>query len=848
MSKINFSPRLHQQNAIENAVNYFKVYDRGQLHMACGTGKTLTSLWIAKALKYHKIVILLPSLQLQEQSLNIWMKEAKYFDFELLAIGSDKSFSKKYNVDTTTDVIEIEYFLRKQGPRIIFSTYHSFHKLIEASGIEHSFDFGIIDESHNTAGNKEKKFSKLFLGDNNLIIKKRLFMTGTPKFFENGAFVSMDNEELYGKIIYNLSTDEAIKESILTNYKILVMYISENFIINQENIKQPVVLKNNKANIPLNYIALKSYVEKAVQQYGIKKILSFHNSKELANSFSKILNSILIKAYSVSSTQNMFKRNEIVDSFKKDEVSCICNPRIMLEGFDLPQIDSILFADIKKSKHDISQAIGRALRRAPQKKLSYILLPILINSEGIINKKDYNIYSEMLASMALNDVRVYNQFAFGAGTKPIIELVNPLDFTEKQVKELHDSLSVRVWKKIKRSNFISYIQLKALIKMKNITSIYQYQYFFDTCNGILQNNLLIPRRPNRFYNEWESWFEVLGYQTEPVLPFVEFKKLMVEKYSFFGINNSKKYYAWAYNKKNFGIEFPRNFPRYPNNYYKEWENWHSLYNRNKKEFLDYIKFKSEVKKFSFLKQSNIDKDYYLWGQNKLLVNEKFPENFPKSPSKYYSEWEGWLIIFEKEKKEMVDYTTFKREILYFKKILNINTSAKYFNWATGKCSYDSPFPNNFPKSPADYFKTEWEGWNKVLLNEKVSYQDFKNQIKYFSEKYGLKSGAEYLKWAKGKLNIGIEFPKNMSKYPSDTYPEWEGWQQIFNKQPVFLNYSEFLISIHFYKQNFGIDTFVKYKKWARNEIKTGVEFPNFLPRYPNEYYKEWNGWRDIFNS
>lgn len=833
---------MHQTEAIVSACNHFQNYDRGQLHMACGTGKTLTSLWIAQKMKAQKIVIILPSLQLQEQSLNIWLQEANYFNFELLAVGSDKTFSKKYNVTTTTIVDEIKFFLQKTGPRIVLSTYQSYERLLNACDESNFFDFGIVDEAHNTAGHNEKKFSRLLLGSEKIPIKKILFMTGTPKFFDGAAFVSMNNESFYGKVIYKLSTDEAIKQNILSDYKLLVMYISEHDLINEDNRNLPVLV--NKKAFPLYYIALKIYVEKAIELYKLKKILSFHNSKARASKFATLLNSDLVKSYSINCSQNISKRIEIVNNFKQDNVSCICNPRIMIEGFDLPQIDSILFADIKNSKQDLTQAIGRALRKFPNKNISFILLPIFVDKNGIINKKDYATYSELLASVALSDGRIYNQFAFGTTETAMVEILPSKIFNNKELKHLYNSLSVRVWKKIKPTNYLSYVEFKQLIETEKITSLHQYSKYFDKTNGLVSNNKMIPKRPNRFYSkEWTSWFEIFGYQTEPILEYSDFKMQMAQFSLKYGINNSKKYFSWAYSNKNFGVDFPKNFPRYPSNFYKKWVSWYELFDNKKKEIINFAGFKEELMKVRHLFKANFEKEYILWSKGLLDTDVKFPENFPITPSKKYKEWEGWSKLFNKQKIVLIDYCTFKELLKFYQETYKINSCHKYFAWANRNAFLEVALPENFPKNPAGVYKKDWEGWPKVFGKTKLSYTEFKESLLYYISLYPINSGQDYLNWAKGKLDIKVSFPHNFPRYPNDVYKEWEGWNNIFGKE--FLKYEEFRVMMGFFKKKYGINSAKKYFDWQKNNINLGVDFPLFFPKYPNSYYKEWKGWQFI---
>ena len=56
-----------------------------------------------------------------------------------------------------------------------------------------------------------------------------------------------------------------------------------------------------------------------------------------------------------------------------DSKGLMTNARCLTEGVDLPAIDCVVFTDPKKSKVDIVQAAGRALRLSPGKKFGYIL-------------------------------------------------------------------------------------------------------------------------------------------------------------------------------------------------------------------------------------------------------------------------------------------------------------------------------------------------------------------------------------------------------------------------------------------------------------------------------------------
>ena len=131
------TPRPHQEEAIRAVVKGFKTEDRGQLLMACGTGKTLTSLWIKEALKPKRTLVLLPSLSLLSQTLREWTATSQQ-QFNWICVCSDKSVAKQdkaadsmiqrvsgLGVPVTSDPKDIQDFLEKEEGGVVFSTYQS---------------------------------------------------------------------------------------------------------------------------------------------------------------------------------------------------------------------------------------------------------------------------------------------------------------------------------------------------------------------------------------------------------------------------------------------------------------------------------------------------------------------------------------------------------------------------------------------------------------------------------------------------------------------------------------------------------------------------------------------------
>ncbi len=222
-TKVKRSPKLHQEEAINAVIEGFKKTDRGQLIMACGTGKTLTSFWIRERLNSGLTLVLLPSLNLVSQTLKEWEKESESLNW--ICVCSDNTVAKDKDewvvnasdlgISVTSDVADIEEFMVNTPDGIIFSTYQSsslIAKAQETFGIP-QFDLAIADESHRCAGKVSSSYA-LILDDAEIKADKRLFMTATPRVLgsrtkkkaedENIEVACMDDESVFGKPFFEL--------------------------------------------------------------------------------------------------------------------------------------------------------------------------------------------------------------------------------------------------------------------------------------------------------------------------------------------------------------------------------------------------------------------------------------------------------------------------------------------------------------------------------------------------------------------------------------------------------------------------------------------------------------------
>ncbi len=253
-------PRSHQTEAIEKTKEYFSdpKNARGKLIMACGTGKTYTSLKIMEALEPKITLFLAPSIALLSQTFREYAQE-KSEPFYASIVCSDDKVGKSKDEDNDDikfselpikastrleDILSVYQKAQKENKRfIIFSTYQSALRIKEAqeAGLN-GIDLIICDEAHRTVGamyssneRDDKNAFTLCHSDENIKAKKRLYMTATPKVYsesskakakeKDNVIYSMDDADTFGEEIYTLNFERAIALDLLTDYKVIILAV-----------------------------------------------------------------------------------------------------------------------------------------------------------------------------------------------------------------------------------------------------------------------------------------------------------------------------------------------------------------------------------------------------------------------------------------------------------------------------------------------------------------------------------------------------------------------------------------------------------------------------------------------
>ncbi|MBX9597063.1 MAG: DEAD/DEAH box helicase family protein [Burkholderiales bacterium] len=460
------SLRPHQLEALNATKKGFTIADRGKLFMACGTGKTFTALKIAESCagKNKRVLFLVPSLALASQTITEWSIETTT-PIHAFAVCSDVDVGKRKaseddiaEVNThdlaypaTTDAKKLAEKNQQQYPdkmTVIFSTYQSIDVINKAQKLYGMADFDLIicDEAHRTtgatlAGEDDSEFVKIH--DNDFIRgTKRLYMTATPRIYidtvkekakENKAeLYSMDDTEVFGTVFYSLKFGEAVEKGLLTDYKVIVLAIDAK----QVSSDMQKYFKSSGGGLDLDDVAKMIGCYKALIKEGLQvndhkpmqRAVSFCKSIAASKDFSKEfglvvdeylaihpeIGNITCQLDHVDGTMNATEKGKKLSWLKENtEDTCriLSNAKCLSEGVDVPSLDAVMFIHGRKSKVDIVQSVGRVMRKAPNKQLGYIIIPVVIpegksSEEELKKNPSYQIVWDVLNALRSHDERL----------------------------------------------------------------------------------------------------------------------------------------------------------------------------------------------------------------------------------------------------------------------------------------------------------------------------------------------------------------------------------------------------------------------------------------------------------
>ena len=407
-------PRPHQIEALDAIDAWADTTDcRAQVVMACGTGKSLVGVWAADRLGAQRVLVLAPTLTLIRQTARTWTRHAAIRRRLLLVCGDARRVETEELADgeelgilRTTDPVAIATALARSEPLLIVATYNSSPAVAKAmSGTTAEFDLAIADEAHRCAG-LESSSHKTILNEQAIRVRRRLFFTATPTIYgtrdkgraanRNVKLASMDDQGRFGRVIHRLSFAEATERGLLCPYQVVVIPVSDDEV--HQLIKQHrIVTPDGDERLDAASLATQIACARAMRRFGCRRMVAFQPGIDQSQRFSvqfPIAAELLpddeapSQALWASHIDGRYMRPaakaQILDRFRADrpdEYRLLSNVKLLQEGVDVPEIDSIAFIDTKRSQASIIQAIGRSVRPAPGKTRGTIVLPVVLRAD-----------------------------------------------------------------------------------------------------------------------------------------------------------------------------------------------------------------------------------------------------------------------------------------------------------------------------------------------------------------------------------------------------------------------------------------------------------------------------------
>jgi superfamily II DNA or RNA helicase len=413
---------------------------RGQVHAACGTGKTIIAAASAKRLvPKGRILVLVPTLDLLAQTVKAWHEAGHKGPAVAVCSLQDDPELWNLKVRSTTNPVQLALW-HGQGPVTIYATYASLGVLAEAfEGVYGQklapVDLAVVDEAHRTSGSMGKAWAGIH--DQSVIpAHRRLYLTATPRIWEERLSrevaegvrdplpremaASMDDERVFGPVLFKLSLASAVSRGLLARYQIIVLELQDP-VVTPERLMGEERRSEEVRGQRLG--ALQAALLHTMQQHDLQTCITFHHRTMEAQAYAEGLERVAAKLHAdqpekypariwadwLCGEHVPERRRGVLGEFGSTAWRAVLsNCRVLGEGVDIRAVDSVALLDPKGAPHDIVQAIGRALRQKPgQGKLASLIVPVFLQPgerpEDMFTSASYRPLVKVLEGLRAHD-------------------------------------------------------------------------------------------------------------------------------------------------------------------------------------------------------------------------------------------------------------------------------------------------------------------------------------------------------------------------------------------------------------------------------------------------------------
>ncbi|MFD9379384.1 Helicase associated domain protein [Streptomyces sp. NPDC059999] len=469
--------RPHQEEAVEAIVRGLDIPPgkriqeaglRATVVAACGTGKTFIAAAAALRLARHgRVLVLLPTLDLLTQTAREWRIAGHTGPAVAVCSLDDDPALWALGVRATTSAPQLGLW-HGRGPVTVYATYASLPVLAEAHEGAYGlpmdvFDLVVVDEAHRTSGSAGKAWADIHHQEV-IPAMRRLYMTATPRIWKERPprsraeqelyeaqveivdeetpgrtrpvrdrlprelACSMDDEAVFGPVVYELSLAAAISRGLLARYQIVVAELTDPVVTPKR------LFSKERREEPLRgqrLAATQTALLETMAAHGLRTTITFHHRTVEAEAFAAGLPRVAARLHAVDPERHpervwagwlcgehegAHRQSVLADFGRRAGRAVLSNCRVLGEGVDIRATDSVALIDPKGSAVDIVQAIGRALRQNPgQGKMATLIVPVFLaedeKPEDMLSSNSYRPLIRVLEGLRAHDEKAVEMLA-----------------------------------------------------------------------------------------------------------------------------------------------------------------------------------------------------------------------------------------------------------------------------------------------------------------------------------------------------------------------------------------------------------------------------------------------------
>ncbi|MEV6131898.1 Helicase associated domain protein [Streptomyces violaceusniger] len=414
---------------------------RGQVHAACGTGKTIIAAASAKRIvPKGRILVVVPTLDLLAQTVKAWSDAGHKGPAVMVCSPLDDPELWDLGVRCTTNPVQLALW-HSEGPVTIYATYASLGVLVEA--FEGAYgqklapvDLAVVDEAHRTSGSMGKAWADIH-DQEKIPAHRRLYLTATPRIWQERPphwevaegvrdalpqemAASMDDEAVFGPVLYKLSLASAVSRKLLARYQIIVLELQDPVVTPERLMGEERHTEEVRGQ---RLGALQAALLHTMEQHNLQTCITFHHRTIEAAAYAEGLERVAKRLHAdqpekypaeiwadwLMGEHVPERRREVLGKFGSTaRRAVLSNCRVLGEGVDIRAVDSVALLDPKGAPHDIVQAIGRALRQKPgQGKLASLIVPVFLqpdeSPEDMFTSGSYRPLVKVLEGLRAHD-------------------------------------------------------------------------------------------------------------------------------------------------------------------------------------------------------------------------------------------------------------------------------------------------------------------------------------------------------------------------------------------------------------------------------------------------------------